>query len=383
MKIAIINLTAGGISGGYKKYLQNIIPRMSKHPEVEAIFCASPKTLNVQDWLKSLTNVEFANCSPFRFMHHNPDSKLKMQLKKFAPDIIFVPLERYFKYDGVPFVTMIQNMAPLVSNIKDNLHREKLRYKAQTIEAKIAIKKADRIIAISNFVKEFLLNKWHVSADKICKIYFGTDSKISVDSKKPSFIPENWENRFIFTAGSIDPFRGLEDILSAINLMSLQKRELKLVIAGNARESMLFYYKKLKDLLEKNNIASQICWTGYLNEEEIIWCYQNCCAFIMTSRVEACPNIVLEAMANGCVCISTDNPPMPEFFNDAAIYYPAMSGKALAEAIQRVLTWNDDKHKEISEKAKKRASQFSWDVCAERTVAELKKTILNHRSTNI
>ena len=34
---------------------------------------------------------------------------------------------------------------------------------------------------------------------------------------------------------------------------------------------------------------------------------------------------------------------------------------------------DDNQRKAMSEKAKKRAAEFSWDVCAEKTVAELVK----------
>jgi glycosyltransferase involved in cell wall biosynthesis len=82
-------------------------------------------------------------------------------------------------------------------------------------------------------------------------------------------------------------------------------------------------------------------------------------------------------MSHGCVCISADNPCLPELFGDAAIFYPPKDGQALAEAIQTVLAWDNNQRKLTSEKAKKRAAEFSWDVCAERTVAELARAIKN------
>jgi len=51
MKITIINLTGGGISGGYKKYLQNVIPKMAKDPTIEEILCVTPESIKLQDWL--------------------------------------------------------------------------------------------------------------------------------------------------------------------------------------------------------------------------------------------------------------------------------------------------------------------------------------------
>ena len=114
MKIAIINLTGGGMSGGYRKYSRNVIPRMASHHEVEAILCATPDSIGVQDWLDPLPNVRFVNCKPFRFLFLNRDVELLGELERFSPDVIFVPVERLFRFKNVPVVNMIQNMEPLI-----------------------------------------------------------------------------------------------------------------------------------------------------------------------------------------------------------------------------------------------------------------------------
>lgn len=382
IKIAIINLTAGGISEGYRKYLNNMLPRLASYPEVEGLLCVFPFQLSLQDQFAHLLNIEFIKCKPFKFMHHNPEPELKKHLERFSPDVIFVPLERYFRFDGVPLVTMIQNMGPLVSPVKANPFSEKIRWWAQTIEAKIAIKKADRIIAISNFVKVFLIKQLKVPIEKISLIYFGAELPTRGRIQKPVQIPEDWKHSFVFTAGSIDPYRGLEDILLATKFMASRNEGIKIVIAGEARPKMISYQKKLIDLSKKYNVLSKVCWAGRLNEDEMAWCYKNCNAFLMTSRVEACPNIALEAMANGCLSISAENPPLPEFFEDAAIYYPPGDVKTLTEIIQRVFGWDNAQRNLISKKAKKRAAQFSWDVTVKKTVNELNMAIRDFRLGN-
>ena len=77
MHIAIVNLTGGGMSGGYRKYLCNVIPRMAKHEDVEAILCASPESIGVQDWFDPMPNVRFVSYKPFRFFHHSVDIELR------------------------------------------------------------------------------------------------------------------------------------------------------------------------------------------------------------------------------------------------------------------------------------------------------------------
>lgn len=127
MKIAIINMTGGGMSGGYRKYLGNIIPRMASNPAVEALLCASPESLRVHDWFDQLPNVEFISCKPFHLLRPSLDSGLNRHLEGFSPDVIFVPVERSFRFNEVPIVTMIQNVEPFICPNKGNPVSEILR----------------------------------------------------------------------------------------------------------------------------------------------------------------------------------------------------------------------------------------------------------------
>ena len=93
----------------------------------------------------------------------------------------------------------------------------------------------------------------------------------------------------------------------------------------------------------------------------------------MTSRVESFGHTAGEALSCGCVCISADNPCLPEIFGDAALYYEAGNGEALADAIETALSLDGPNRVLFSQRARQRAALFSWDVCAERTVEILKK----------
>jgi glycosyltransferase involved in cell wall biosynthesis len=105
------------------------------------------------------------------------------------------------------------------------------------------------------------------------------------------------------------------------------------------------------------------------------WCYRRAALFVMTSRVEACPNTVLEAMANGALSISTTSPPMPEFFAHTASYYPAGDADALAKSAARLLTLSAVEVGELRQAARRRAGTFDWQLTAERTVAELAQAL--------
>jgi len=376
MKIAILNLTGGGISGGYRKYLQNVIPRMAEDPIIEEILCATPPSINIREWFSFLPKVKFVTCKPYNFLYFKPDYKLKKILDKFSPDVIFIPVERYFKFDGVPIINMIQNMEPFAENIDVNSFTDKCRLYIQRIVAKRAIKKADRTIALSRYVKEFLMHKWNIPEGKIGLIYHGIELTQLKKYIRPKNFPKDWERNFLFTAGSIRPARGLEDILGAMKYLILEKVNIKgVVIAGETESRMIPYRKKLEEWIKINNLSLKIIWIGKLSEKEMSWCYKNCKMFVMTSRVESFGLIAGEAMTHGCVCISSDNPCLPEIFGDAAVYYTSKKVEFLAEAIKSVSEWDNHRRREVSKKAKERAAEFSWDVTVERLLREFKKAI--------
>jgi len=376
MRIAIINKTAGSMSGGYKKYLYNIIPRLTKNKNVEYVLCATPKSVNIQELFNVFPNVKFIDCQPFRFLRNENEPELENYLEEFSPDVIFIPLERYYKFSDIPVVNMLRNMEPFAESIDRNSFTDKCRLYIQRLVARRAIRKSDRVIAISKYVKELLSYKWNVPEEKIGLVYHGIELPRFGEYIRPNNIPKDWEGNFLFTAGSIRPARGLEDILGAMKHLILEKVNIKgLVIAGETELRMIPYRKKLEERIKMNNLSSKIYWTGKLSEKEMSWCYRNCKIFVMTSRVESFGMIAGEAMAHGCVCISSDSPCLPEIFGDAAVYYPSKRGEVLAEAIQKVIRWDNYQRKEISKKAIERAAKFSWDITVEKLLIEFKKAI--------
>jgi len=107
----------------------------------------------------------------------------------------------------------------------------------------------------------------------------------------------------------------------------------------------------------------------------LAWCYRNCRVFVMTTRVEACPNAALEAMHNGCLSVVTSADPLPEFFQQNAFYYPPGDGRHLAEQLRKALLLDDSQRTAMVEGLRRRAAEFTWQRTAQQTIAELEKTL--------
>lgn len=371
MKLAIVNLTSGSLSGGYIKYLNYLVPRISKNPNIELIKVYVPPQAK-----EKLVKISSPLLLTWPERDHNNGFRwLKKNLLDISYDVIFIPTARLLKYRAAPCIYMVRNMEPLTVPFGGNPIFESIKNIGRYLQAKRACLNATRIIAVSNHVKCFLIEKWHIDPEHIGVVYHGIDLPIeNFKFNVPSFA-NKIQGHFIFTAGSIRPARGLEDILIAFSKVYVKNPNLKLVIAGSTDPGMDKYRQRLEALIKYHSIDHSVLWTGPLTQDEMQWCYNNCQIFVMTSRAEACPNIALEAMAHGCICVSTETPPMPEFFRDAAVYYSPKNSEVLADRIIDVLSWDIDKKKEMSEKAKQRAAQFSWDVCAKKTIEQFQIAI--------
>lgn len=376
MKVALINLTGGSMSGGYRKYLLAMLPRIAAHRQISSVLCASPPDWNISQWFDKSTPVRFVTCSPFKAFNYRPDDNLYQELTDFKPDILFIPVERMMEYENTPVINMLRNMEPFVKPVKGTPLEERIRNKIRYTEGAKALKKASRVIAISGFVRDYLTEELGISQEKVGFVYHGFDLNHYVQPKKPLIIPEEWKGNFIFTAGSVRPARGIEDIIFAMQPLHNKLPELSgLVIAGQCLPSMQAYKSKLIKWLNSNHLKEKVLWSDFLPEEEMAWCYKNSKAFVMTSRVESFGHIAIEAMSHGCVCISTTCPCLPEIFDTAAVYYSPGDWKTLSESIVKICREGRDYSDKASERAKHRASQFSWDIAAEKTVQEIQTAL--------
>ena len=373
IKIAIINQSAGEISGGYKKYLNKILPRLSKNEQIKSVFCALPTSVNLNKDL----DVIFKECKPYRPYNFFPDYALLRSIKEYEPDIIFCPLERPFKIKSIPTVTMLQNMEPFVKKSLFNTNKINFRLKIQKIVGSKALKKSDGIICLSSFVKDYVINELNIPEFKTSLIYHGISSSNS-SVKKIKQILNDFNTNFIFTSGSIRPARGLEDLIKAIKVLKERGFNYKLLIAGGVNNEALNYKSYLEKIISQKRLSDSIIFLGEVDEVSMEWCFKNADLFVMTSKVESFGLIAAEAMVNGCLIVSSSSPCLPEIFGDVASYYKSGDYYELSEKILLIMQLNKVHKLSLRMKTKKRSNSFSWDICSERTINFFKKTIKNY-----
>ncbi len=369
MKVAIVNLTGGGLSYGYLNYLSEVLPRMMSHPRLPQLYVYLPPGFS-----KYFGGILPSEC--LREFEHGFQGRrqLRLEISKTSPDVVFFPGNQWVNPGRIPSVSMVQSMLPMVMPFGGNGWLDIAKNLVRARLTRTACERANRVIAISNYVKEFLVNRWHIPPNRIGLVYHGVNLPPASDSMTmPVGVPRDWRGTFLFTAGSMHPYRALDDVIKAMAVLASQGLRPPLVIAGGVEldPTQRPYLLRMKNLAEKLGVNSQIAWVGHLDKAEMSWCYSHCQMFLMTSRVEACPNIALEAMSHGAFCLAADNPPLPEFFQEAALYYRPKCDEALAQAIISALTYFPEASERMRRQARNRAADFTWEKTTERTLHEL------------
>ena len=372
MNLAWVNLTNGGMCGGYLKYLRKILPHLTRDSRLTRLDMFTPAGVKGLPQIDNLSSHTFWPSSE----KWQGFSGVRRAVMNSNPDLIFIPNARWLN-TGIPTTVLVRNMEPMLPDSAGNPPLERLVNAARRAAAKRSCAKAAQVIAISDFVTGFLVDQWGVEKEKISRVYHGVESSQDIVPSMPAPLAGDSDAEFLFLAGSIRPFRGTEDAILALAQLKDIFPNLRLVIAGEMEGRVSGWVEYLRGLVTESQLTERVIWTRKLREAEMVWCFRRCKAFIMTSRVEACPNTALEAMTHGAVTVSTTNPPMPEFFGNAAWYYPAGNAAGLADRIIELMNSPATDLDRMAKRGKDRASHFTWQRCAVETVDAFERALAN------
>ena len=279
-------------------------------------------------------------------IHHNAPALLLYIpfLKKSVPDVIVYIYAH----------SAAENMF-WISNRKKYLY-----YKPIVMWAS---KCADRIIAISEYVKSTVVTEMRVPEDKITVIYNGVDLDI-FGSKNKKEIIENKENtnrdkqvkRIIFVGRLIEE-KGVQVTLHGLALLP-KDFEYTFIVVGDGP-----YKENLKRLAEKLGIYKKIVFLGERHDVPDLLAMSD--IFIhMPVWEEGFGITIIEAMAAGLICVCANSGAVPEIITDGENGYiiPKKSAKGLADRLAEIKSYDQSIKSEIQHNAVRRAKDFSIEL---------------------
>ena len=374
----LVNCLSAG-SGGSLSYVRNLLPRLVAEAERQGMperFCflhgRQQRALFSEIDDANRIEVEEAACrSPLR-RYLWESRHLPQMAASHSVGQVFLPSQFGAIVDGVENVLMIRNMEPFFATRYRYALAKGIRNRILAPLSRRALTRADRVIAVSEFSRQYCLDDIGIPQQRLALVYHGRNASFS-----PERGPHDADvlaryglaDGYIFSCGSMLPYRRFEDIIAAYGRLLRERPDLPpLILAGGKEDGG--YAHLVQAAIAKTGLEGAIRHIGRLAYEDMQVLYRNSLVFVMSSEIEACPNVGIEAMSSGCAILSSDNPPLPEMFRDAALYYPARGGAGLAARLAELLD-SPETRRELSHRALERADFFSWQKCAEETLAVL------------
>lgn len=226
------------------------------------------------------------------------------------------------------------------------------------------IKKADKIIAISNCTKNDLIKHLQIPSDKIGVRYLDVDEiyKKEVDENESARVLQkyNLEKGYIYFGGGLEKRKNVEILLEAYNLLRNKRKMPDLVISGKLQPSLSPLVTNVEKIVKKLNLKESVRLLDFVPQEDLPALYKNAQMFVYPSLYEGFGLPVLEAMNCGTPVISSNSSSLPEVGGEAVEYFNPQNVEELAEKIKLFLD-NENLRQEFAEKGKKQAKKFSWE----------------------
>ncbi|HYX90595.1 MAG TPA: glycosyltransferase family 1 protein [Myxococcaceae bacterium] len=221
-------------------------------------------------------------------------------------------------------------------------------------------RRARALITVSEFSRAELARHLDLAPERFQVISPGVDprfhprlpSEISAFRKRHALPP-----RFLLAMGNAKPHKNLGLLARIADHLPLPLA----VLAGAGAARRLGFPAHTLDL-------------GEWSEDELPLLFASAEALLFPSYYEGFGLPALEAMASGCPVVASRAASLPEVCGEAALLVDPHSPDAWRDSVLR-LCRDAALRKTLSEHGIERAARFTWDACAERTLAVYRRVL--------
>ncbi len=267
----------------------------------------------------------------------------------------------------VPSFILIQNVEPFFAGKFPNALWLRPRLWLLKVVTSLSLRKSRKILAISEWERDFLVERFHLPQSKIVVSYPGVAEMFHPPG--PESAAElrerlGLEPPYILCVTRLAGYGNLLNLAKAYaSLVKQGKVSMPLVIPGEVWDRQ--YIGNVKKLLAREGCADQVKFLGYVPHQHMPLLFGNAQCFVFPSRLEACGTVLMEALACGTPIVCSRLRPLTDICGEAAVFFDGEDPGDIADKLLEVL--GDQALRErLRGRGPARAAQFCWRQGAEK-----------------
>lgn len=182
----------------------------------------------------------------------------------------------------------------------------------------------------------------------------------------------------IGTVGNLNPVKGHDTLIESIPDVITENGDVVVLLAGQVLESRRDYADRLRKLVSHLNVKDSVQFLGW--REDIPALLDAFDVFVLPSVSEACPTVVLEAMAMETPVVATNVGGVSEQVPDAdhGWVVPPEDPAALASALTDALSSSPERIRRAANARKRAEEVFSLNACVEHHNLAYRSAVLDN-----
>ena len=295
----------------------------------------------------------------------NPSIDLHAWVRRLNLDLWFCPMSNLDpRHLSIPAVVTI-------ADIQQEYYPEfftRVELQARALMYGPSCQEATGVIAVSEFSKQSVIDKYALSPAKVHCVYEAglerLDERTDVPTVEEVRHKHHLPSRYAFYPANMWPHKNHALLLLALyRLRELYEMTPSLVLTGDD----MGQWEKFEALARHFGLQAQVRHLGYVAADDLPGLFRGADMLLFPSLFEGFGIPLVEAMALGCPIAAANTTSIPEVVGDAALLFDPRHPDSIAAVCAQLLT-DDDLRQTLIGRGREQAARFSWERAAEETL---------------
>jgi len=217
----------------------------------------------------------------------------------------------------------------------------------------------DHVVTVSSWARDRTVADFEADPGAVEVVHNGVDTDLFEPRERAG--PDRY--RLMTTVSADAPIKGLVHLLRALARVR-ETLDVELLVVGEFTED-----GRAATLIDRLDLSGAVTTRPGISTDRMVDCYATADLAVVPSLYEGFGLPAVEAMACEVPVVATDGGGLPEVVGEAGVVVPAGDDRALAGAVEGLLT-DPRRRARLGRRGRRRVrSRFTWERAARRTAA--------------